>query len=118
MLLLPDKMTWPTFFDDSDNKSKSSEGKRILFRRVAEHALKREQQTEESFCSNKSAVYIGIPGIGKTLALNYVLLRCLHSWAPNGLPQLKYANIPFCRVIFRLRNGYYVISNKTKADDE
>ena len=117
-LILPRDMVWPTFFDKKDTKSEESEGKRILFRRVAKHALRREQETGESLCNSKNVIYIGVPGIGKTLSLNYVLLRCLHSWAPDGSNELKYANFPFRRVIFRLGSGFYVITNTTKIGDE
>ena len=74
-LILPLDMVWPTFFDKKDTKSEESEGKQMLFRRVTKHALRREQETGESLCNSKNVIYIGVPGIGKTLSLNYVLLR-------------------------------------------
>ena len=117
-LILPSDMMWPTFHDEGDYKSLKSECKHILFRRVALHALKREEQTEHSLNNNDCVIYVGIPGIGKTLALNYVLLRCLHSWAPNGLSHLKYDEFRFDRVIFRLGDGFYVITKTTKKGDE
>ena len=57
-LILPREMVWPTFFDKKDEKSVMSEGKRILFRRVAKHALQREQETGESLCNSKNVIYI------------------------------------------------------------
>ena len=90
-------MKWPTFADAKQSEAACSN---IFFQRCSKYSIGRDDETWRLLLTGKSCAWIGLPGIGKTTAINGLFLRSIQSLgADNG----------FDRVIFRISSTIYDI---------
>jgi glycosyltransferase involved in cell wall biosynthesis len=72
--ILPAGMVWPIM---THIKQKRAFGDRILFQRTDPPSIGREESTWTNLLNGESVIWIGLPGIGKSLAVMPLLMKCL-----------------------------------------
>ena len=76
--VLPEDIVWPSlgFYASAQEPTR---GRRVLFFRGARHAVGTVHATVELHRNGKNAAWIGLPGIGKSIALSLLLLQLLQN---------------------------------------
>ena len=112
--LIPKSLSkFPSFYG---SKQAGADCPELFFRRISRADEGRVKDIMDRLRQGKSVITVGLPGIGKSTEMNYILMKFLQNIGIEGWPKIVLLRMKFNLYEFNLKNGQPRVSVKYMKD--